>query len=488
MNTDRFQRQRTASLPAGCSEHPSRAALGAALRRRHVLQWSAAAAAGWALPGLGQAQTPSHTGGARLALLIGNREYPAPYDLPSMGKNVQDLGAALGRRGFEVRAHVDIGLSEARDVLADFARRVATAGDDAVVFFYFSGHGAQVDAENLLVSARIDPTASPRAVEAGSLVLGPDVLRRLPRPTRGQLIAVVDACRTNMRAMAPGEGLNQVEAPQGCLVTFSTGAGRPALAPAVATVNTFFTAALVRQIDEASDEITFSDLMRLAKIDTQRTMESHPVELIRRFAQYPFIAENTAVPVLLAQRAVPATGAAPAAEAAAASQRFRTDTEAQDWAALHATAWPPDVLRRADAFIAGYPQSKLRGAALVAREGAAESAKLLASGDIRLFRTSFAPEGTDPGYHAELFKAARGDKDAAARIGRQWATGAKSGPTVSRYEGWMQYAAGLGNGIASYELALHYRRLDQPHTAARWDNVSRELGYTPPPSLDNRRK
>jgi hypothetical protein len=52
----------------------------------------------------------------------------------------------------------------------------------------------------------------------------------------------------------------------------------------------------------------------------------------------------------------------------------------------------------------------------------------------------------------------------------------------------MQYAAELGNGIASYELALHYRRLDQPQPAARWESRARELGYNPPPSLEHYRK
>ena len=52
----------------------------------------------------------------------------------------------------------------------------------------------------------------------------------------------------------------------------------------------------------------------------------------------------------------------------------------------------------------------------------------------------------------------------------------------------MQYAAALGNGIASYDLALYYRRLDQPLLAAQYEARARDLGYTPPPSLDNTRK
>jgi TPR repeat protein len=62
-----------------------------------------------------------------------------------------------------------------------------------------------------------------------------------------------------------------------------------------------------------------------------------------------------------------------------------------------------------------------------------------------------------------------------------------SAPTRTA-EGWMQYAAALGNGIASYELAVYYRRQEQPVPAAQYETRARDLGYTPPSTLDNVRK
>ncbi len=103
---------------------------------------------------------------------------------------------------------------------------------------------------------------------------------------------------------------------------------------------------------------------------------------------------------------------------------------------------------------------------------------------MRLYRSAFeAQQQLPPERAADLLKAGRGDKDAAARLGRYY-----GGSNHSRYEGWMQYAAALGNGIASYDLALYYRRVDQPLLAAQYEARARELGYTPPPSLDNTRK
>ena len=464
---------------------------GGSLRRRRLLQWPAAALAVSPLERL-VAQASTDGGDVRLALLIGNRVYPAPHDLPSIRKNVDDMAVALRLRGFDVSAHVDLDLPKSREAIDLFAQKCKSAPDDAIVFFYFSGHGSQFEAKNLLVAAGVNPTAEPKAIQDGSIVLGPDVLDRVPRPARGLTVAVVDACRTSLKALAPGEGLNQVEAPTGCLIAFSTGAGKPALAPAVENLNTFYTAALVKQLNDASDELTFSDLFRLAKLDTQRTMLNHPVALIRQFAQYPFIAENLQVPVLLARhtpppQTLPAPGASAPPTPAAPSGRFSGEEEARDWADLQATLWPPDVVRLADAFMKRYPQSKLIGGALVAREGANEAAELLQRGEIRLFRRSFDPSAGDEVYRSDLLKAARGDKDAAARIGERLKTRATSGPELSRFEGWMQYAAELGNGIASYKLALHYRENAQPQPAARWEARARELGYNPPVALGSKR-
>lgn len=415
----------------------------------------------------------------RLALLIGNRDYPDGDDLPPIHKNVRDLRAVLERRGFEVTEGFDLDQAQARAATADFVAKVRAAPAETTVFFYFSGHGAQVDAENLLVSARISPKSRPDALLRTSLTLARDVVDRLPHRPQGLTIAVVDACRTSLRDMARGEGLNQVEAPPGCLIAFATGAGKPAIAPADDSRNTFYTASLVKLLAQASDEISFSDLFRLVKYDVQNTMLNHPVPLLRQFAQYPFIAENTQV----RRRLAPLPPAA--ALAASAPARFASRDEAVDWAQLEAALWPAEVERLAAEFLNNHGSSRLAGSAQVAREGAREAMQILRRNDVRLFRSAFQP--SDHASPAELAKAGRGDKDAAARLARQY--GRDAGRfDIGRYEGWLQYAAALGNGIASYELALHYRRVAQPLLAAQFEARARELGYTPPPSLDNTRK
>lgn len=450
-----------------------------AIRRRTLLRWGAAAGSlAGALPAGAQGSTPDGPEPPRLALLIGNRDYPDGEDLPPIHKNVRDLRAVLEARGFDVTDAVDQSLSQARQVLAQFNARVRAAPPDATVFFYFSGHGAQVDAENILVSAGINPKARADQLIGGSMTLTRDIIGQLPVRPDGLTLTVLDACRTSLRPAADGsDGLNQVEAPPGNLIAFATRAGRPAIAPASETANTFYTASLVKLLASASGETPFQDLFRLVKADTYTTMLNHPVPILRRFAQESFIADNARVRRRLAPRVPDAPPPPP-----------RKEDESVAWARLQAQVWPADVAREAEAYLKNHADSPLAGSAQVARDGAREAAAILRRNDVQLFRSAFArATGLAPEVADDVAKAGRGDKDAAARLGRRLAP-ARGADHNGRFEGWMQYAAALGNGIASYDLALYYRRVDQPQLAAQYEALARSLGYTPPPSLDNQRK
>lgn len=336
------------------THHRSFATVG----RRTVLRWGSAAGA---LAGIGAARSQANLADGpeppRLALLIGNRAYPDGEDLPPIHKNVRDLRSALEGRGFAVTNAVDLSLDQARQALLQFNARVRAAPADATVFFYFSGHGAQVDAENILVSAGISPRARAAQLIGGSLTLTRDVLGQLPVRPDGLTLTVLDACRTSLRPAADGsDGLNQVEAPPGCLIAFATRAGRPAIAPASENANTFYTASLVKLLASASGETPFQDLFRLVKSDTYTTMRNHPVAVLRRFAQESFIADNARVRRRLAPRVPDAPPPPP-----------RKEDESVAWARLTAQVWPADVAREAEAYLQNHGDSALAGSAEVAR-------------------------------------------------------------------------------------------------------------------------
>src|SRR5690606_12501578 len=212
-----------------------------------------------------------------------------------------------------------------RKTVQKFAQDGASAPADSAVLFYFTGHGMQVDAENLLLGANVNPGANEPVLLNGSLHFKRDVIDLLPRRPNGLTMTVIDACRTNLRAaLKAGDGFNQVEAPPGCLIAFSTGAGKPAISPSVETQNTFYTASLVKVLAQASDDITFSDLFRLVKTDVQTTMLNHPIAGIRAMAQFPFIAENVRFKARLStRRSTDTTGTA--------AVKFANQDESSAW-------------------------------------------------------------------------------------------------------------------------------------------------------------
>jgi hypothetical protein len=415
----------------------------------------------------------------RLALLLGNETYPAPFELLPIPKNVRDVGAALKRRGFDVTDALNLDLAASRQAMDAFAQRAAQAPANATFFFYFSGHGVQVDAANLLLPAGVNPAGQSDALLKDCLRLLTDVVGRMPQRPQTTTIAVVDACRTTLKPVFEDSGMNQVEAPPGCLIAFSTGAGKPAIAPAVADKNTFYTASLVRLMNSASEETSFAELFRLVKTDVRTTMLNFPIEAIRKLAQDPFIADNTKLRLTLA----------PPSQRAAAQQRFSSANESDAWAKLQQLTWPAEIAQASDDFLSKYPQSKYVAGAQVARDGALEASKLLRRSDVHLYRSAFEVSASTPAdQKQDLVRAGRGDKDACARLGRLYRATAGKGDFANRYEGWLQFAAALGNGIASYDLALYYRQGEQPLLASQFEARARELGYNPPPTLDNVRK
>lgn len=151
--------------------------------------------------------------------------------------------------------------------------------------------------------------------------------------------------------------------------------------------------------------------------------------------------------------------------------------------------WPADIVAVGERYVASYPQGPYAASARAELERARNTRRLLERSDIRLYRGDFVARGASPTLDDDVRKAALADKDAAARVGRLYRDG-EGGiqANTDRFVGWLQYAAALGNAAASYELAVHYRKSDQPALAAPYEARAEELGFKPPPALDNIRK
>src|SRR5262245_24781779 len=79
----------------------------------------------------------------RIALLIGNQSYASEIGrLANPHNDVALLETTLKGLGFEVVIVRDAGQTALTRAVNSYARRVQSAGTNAVGFFYYSGHGA----------------------------------------------------------------------------------------------------------------------------------------------------------------------------------------------------------------------------------------------------------------------------------------------------------------------------------------------------------
>ena len=129
-------------------------------------------------------------GGGRLALVIGNSAYTAVSPLPNPQNDAADVGAALGRLGFDVTTLLDGDRTGMDEALRAFARR--SVGAAAALIFY-AGHGMEVDGVNYLVPVDAQ-LQSDTDVEYETVDLD-----RVLRATEGAglRMVILDACRDN---------------------------------------------------------------------------------------------------------------------------------------------------------------------------------------------------------------------------------------------------------------------------------------------------
>ncbi len=126
----------------------------------------------------------------KVALVIGNSQYAHAVPLPNPANDATDVGAALGRLGFEVTTVRDAGRAALGAALADFTDR--SAGAEVALVFY-AGHGMEMDGVNYLlpVDARIERDTHVRF----ETVTLDDVLAAT---TGADLrLVILDACRNN---------------------------------------------------------------------------------------------------------------------------------------------------------------------------------------------------------------------------------------------------------------------------------------------------
>jgi hypothetical protein len=168
----------------------------------------------------------------RIALLIGNEAYSGAIGrLNNPHNDVALLEQALKGLGFEVSVERDVGLGALTRAVNAYTRRLQAAGQNAVGFFYYSGHGASDGSTNYLIPVDV------KTVETGelwdqSLQLN-EVTHKLKRDAANATQFVVfDACRNTLkltqpssRAVVQSKGFVPVAQENGMLIAYATAEG-----------------------------------------------------------------------------------------------------------------------------------------------------------------------------------------------------------------------------------------------------------------------
>ncbi len=161
----------------------------------------------------------------QVALVIGNAAY-SNGPLANSVRDAEAMAARLRQLGYDVSLVTNAGRKSMGQALDDFVGKLGT-GD--VGFFYYSGHGVQVEGENYLIpvdfqgkdetDVRYDTHPISRVQE------------RMERSGAQLSILVLDACRDNpfhSATRSAGGGLAAMSGGRGTFIAFATSPGKTA--------------------------------------------------------------------------------------------------------------------------------------------------------------------------------------------------------------------------------------------------------------------
>ena len=166
----------------------------------------------------------------RLALVIGNAAYTEISPLANPKSDATLIAKTLRSVGFEVKLATDLEIRAMARAMRTFGRKLRLAGEDAVGFFYFAGHGIQARGTNYLIplGAQIDNEVD---LEIEALNLS-NILAQMESAGNALNMIVLDACRNNPYGSvvrSNTRGLARISAASGTLVAFSAAPGQVAL-------------------------------------------------------------------------------------------------------------------------------------------------------------------------------------------------------------------------------------------------------------------
>ncbi len=236
---------------------------------------------------------------SRYALLIGNDSYQEVPTLRNARADAEAMGTALQKAGYAVTVVKDRNLKEMKDDVREFKSHIK-GGDE--VFFFYSGHGVQIEAMNYLLPVDVRAESEDQ-VRDDALALS-TVLSDLRAQKPALTLAVVDACRDNPfkgtgRAIG-GRGLTGVGGANGQMVIYSAGEGQQALdrlSEGDPVKNGLFTRVFMKEMERPGVPIDQVARQVRAEVNRQALTVKHeqvPAIYDQVIGQYYFYAQNEA--------------------------------------------------------------------------------------------------------------------------------------------------------------------------------------------------
>ncbi len=164
----------------------------------------------------------------RVALVIGNSQYPLVGELRNPEHDAKDMAEALRKLNFKVTLKLNVDQEEMETAIIEFGERIK---EESVSLFYYAGHGVQIGGENYLipVQSRIKRAKDVRykAVDLNMLI------DEMVAAENDKNIIILDACRNNPfpkeKSRHASMGLARTDVPAGSLIAYATSPGSVAI-------------------------------------------------------------------------------------------------------------------------------------------------------------------------------------------------------------------------------------------------------------------
>ena len=168
--------------------------------------------------------TSLYASSQRIALVIGNNNYPTPNNLYNPVNDTLLISQRLITAGFKVILINNATKQETDSALKRFQKELTP---ETIGLFYFAGHGVEIDATNYLVPINAN-FQNEDMLKTTSLDIS-KVVRIFKESSNRLNIIILDACRDNPLRNNTKKGLAPFVSPQGLFVAYSAQAGEKAL-------------------------------------------------------------------------------------------------------------------------------------------------------------------------------------------------------------------------------------------------------------------